>query len=198
MILEGILTTTSATGAIHIAPMGPNVDPSLKQLLLRPFRTSLSYHNLLVHREGVFHITDDVLLFARSAVGRLESIPSHFPPAKVKGFVLSDSCRYFEFRVTSIDDREERVRIDAEVVHTKTLRDFFGFNRAKHAVLEAAILATRTEFLPHQEIQEEYRRLATLVEKTGGAREREAFEFLRAYLHEVIQQRSPELLEGER
>ena len=34
-------------------------------------------------------------------------------------------------------------------------REFFGFNRAKHAVLEAAILATRVELLPADEILSE-------------------------------------------
>jgi uncharacterized protein len=198
MILEGIITTTSSTGAIHIAPMGPDVEPSFERLLFRPYRTSQSYQNLLKHGEGVLHVTDDVLLLAQAAVGRVESFPEHIPAARVKGFVLTDSCRYFEFRVRSIDDREDRVRIDAEVVHSKTLRDFFGFNRAKHAVVEAAILATRTEFLPLSGILEDYGKLATLVEKTGGPKEKEAFRFLRTYLDEVMQRRSPELLEGER
>jgi hypothetical protein len=59
------------------------------------------------------------------------------------------------------------------------LRDFFGFNRAKHAVVEAAILATRTQILPAAEIEAEYRRLAVLVDKTGGEQEHTAFAFLR-------------------
>jgi len=82
------------------------------------------------------------------------------------------------------DDSGERSRLEAEVVHAGRLRDFFGFNRAKHAVLEAAILATRTALLPLAEIEAEYRKLAVLVEKTGGPAEREAFGFLRAYLQE--------------
>jgi hypothetical protein len=96
--------------------------------------------------------------------------------------VLRDTCRYFEFRVATIDDSQERVRIEAEVLHAGRLRDFFGFNRAKHAVVEAAILATRTAFLPADEIAAEYRRLAALVDKTGGAQEKAAFELLQAHV----------------
>ena len=48
----------------------------------------------------------------------------------------------------SIDASGERVNIEAEVVHIGRTRDFFGFNRAKHAVVEAAILATRLHLLP--------------------------------------------------
>src|SRR5581483_12467237 len=98
----------------------------------------------------------------------------------VRGWVLRDACRWYEFRVRDVDSSEERVRIEAEVVHVGRGRDFFGFNRAKHAVLEAAILATRTAFLPPDEIAAEYRRLAVAVEKTGGPAEHEAFALLQA------------------
>jgi len=80
------------------------------------------------------------------------------------------------------DDRDERVRIEAEVVHTGRLRDFFGFNRAKHAVIEAAILATRTAFLPLDEIDAEFRKLAVIIDKTGGEQEHCAFTLLSQHL----------------
>src|SRR3954467_15219985 len=130
MILEGIVTTVSPEGRINIAPMGPRVDAGLERFLLRPFPTSQTYRNLKAHGEGVLHITDDVLLLARSALGPVEA--PVFPAAKVRGFVLRDACLYYEFRVCTLDDREERTRIEAEVVHEGRLRDFFGFNRAKH------------------------------------------------------------------
>jgi hypothetical protein len=185
MILEGIVTTVSAAGALNIAPMGPRVDEAMECLLLRPFRTSQTYANLKEHGEGVLHVIDDVLLLARAAVGPVEPPPALFPAAKVRGFVIQDACRYYEFRVRALDEREERVRIDAEVVYRGRLRDFFGFNRAKHAVVEAAILATRTALLPLDEIEAEYRKLAVLVEKTGGDQERQAFAFLRATISQA-------------
>jgi len=178
MILEGIVTTLSPEGAVHIAPMGPHVDAGMEHFLLRPFPTSQTYQNLVKHGEGVLHVTDDVLLLARAALGPVEPPPPVFSAAKVKGFVLKDACRYCEFRVRSIDDREERVRIEADVVHSARLRDFFGFNRAKHAVVEAAILATRTAFLPLDQIEAEFKKLAVIVAKTGGQQEKDAFDFL--------------------
>lgn len=182
MILEGIVTTLSPTGEVNIAPMGPRVDADMRTFLLRPFHTSQTYRNLRHHGEGVFHVTDDVLLLARAAVGQLIEIPPLFPARAVRGWVLQDACRAYEFRVVNIDDHDERVSIEVEVVHHGTLREFFGFNRAKHAVVEAAILATRTAFLPMKDIEAEYRQLATIVQKTGGAQEKEAFKFLQAYV----------------
>jgi hypothetical protein len=186
MILEGIVTTTGAGGAVNIAPMGPRVEPGpLTTFLLRPFRTAQTYRNLKQHGEGVLHVTDDVLLLARAALGPVEPPPPLRPARQVRGFVLADACRAYEFRVTAWDESGERVGITAEVVHAETLRDFFGFNRAKHAVVEAAILATRTAFLPLADIEAEYRKLAVLVDKTGGDQERAAFAFLQAHLKQA-------------
>jgi uncharacterized protein len=184
MILEGVVTTVSPSGAVNVKPMGPAVEPGMTRFALRPFRTSQTYRNLVLHGEGVLHVTDDVLLLAKASVNRLETPPPLRAAERVAGWVLCDACRYYEFRVVSRDDSGERSRLEAEVVHVGRLRDFFGFNRAKHAVLEAAILATRTALLPINDIEVEYRKLAVLVEKTGGAAEREAFAFLQAYLEE--------------
>ena len=186
MILEGVVTTVAADGAVNVAPMGPHVEgETFDRFLLKPFRTAQTYRNLKAHGEGVLHVTDDVLLLARAAVGALEPPPPLFPAERVRGWVLRDACRWFEFRVTRCDDAAERVTLEAEVVHAGRLRDFFGFNRAKHAVVEAAILATRTAFLPLDEIEAEYRKLEVLVNKTGGEAERQAFAFLRAHLDRV-------------
>jgi hypothetical protein len=130
-------------------------------------------------------VTDDVLLLARAALGALDPPPELRPAGQVRGWVLADACRYYEFRVVSLDERDERVRFEMEVVHAGRLRDFFGFNRAKHAVLEAAILATRTAFLPVDEIESEYRKLAAVVEKTGGPQERVAFAFLQQRIRQA-------------
>jgi hypothetical protein len=190
MILEGIVTTISAAGEVNIAPMGPRVeiDPAtleLTRFALRPFRTAQTFANLMFHGEGVLHVTDDVLLLARSALGRLDPLPPLVPATHVRGWVLADACRFYEFRLVARDDRGERACFEAEVLHSGRLRDFFGFNRAKHAVVEAAILATRTAFLPLDEIEAEYRKLRVLVDKTGGPEEQEAFALIEEHLRKV-------------
>jgi hypothetical protein len=183
LILEGVVTTLDETGGAHVAPMGPVVESAeFSRFLLRPYHTSQTYQNLRRHGEGVLHVSDDVLLLARAAIGEVDPSPEVFPAERVRGHVLWRACRWYEFRVTSIDESQERVRMEAEIVHTGRLRDFFGFNRAKHAVLEASILATRTAFLPSEQIAAEYTRLAVLVEKTGGPDERAAFALLREYV----------------
>lgn len=188
MILEGIVTTLDELGTLNVAPMGPKVDPEMRRFVLRPFQTSTTYRNLKTSREGVLHVTDDVLLIARAAIGRPVEPPTR-PADVVRGRILSDACRYYEFRVIDLDDRDQRTAITVEVVAQGRQRDFFGLNRGKHAVVEAAILATRTSLLPLEEILADLRRLAPLVEKTGGADERAAFALLSEYINDVARRR---------
>ena len=94
----------------------------------------------------------------------------------------------YEFRVAELDDRDDRTRIVVETVAQGRHRDFFGFNRAKHAVIEAAILATRTAWLPLREILLEFRKLEVLVNKTGGPAESAAFTLLYEFLREAAAQ----------
>lgn len=183
LILEGIVTTLNDDGSANISPMGGIVDRPISRLTLRPFQSSRTFQNLRRQREGVLHVTDDVELLARAAVNRLA--PPPVMAAKiVSGVVLADACRWYEFRVQDLDERQERVTMECSVVHTGHLRDFFGFNRAKHAVVEAAILATRIGILPPEEIQAEFDRLRTLIKKTAGDQETSAFEFLEDYVRE--------------
>jgi hypothetical protein len=193
VILEGLVTTLTPDGQLHLAPMGATLfaedlgptgrpDGSLRRFLLRPFQTAQTYRNLVAHREGVFHLSDDVLLLAQSAIGAVEPFPPVRPASHILGYVLEDACRYYEFRVVRLDNRQERAVLEAEVLASGRGREFLGFNRARHAVLEAAILATRVHLLPREQIVEEFRRLAPLVEKTGGPRELAAFRLLHDFL----------------
>ncbi|MEX0585799.1 MAG: DUF447 domain-containing protein, partial [Pirellulales bacterium] len=169
---------------MNIAPMGPIVTPAMDRLRLRPFRTSTTFQNLRRTGQGVFHVTDDVEMIARAAIGELAeppplvSLSEMTPRPPVDGLVIAGACRWYAFRVAAIDASGERVEIDAEVVAAGRLRDFFGFNRAKHAVVEAAILATRVGIVPEEQIRSDMRRLAVLVQKTASDAERRAFELL--------------------
>lgn len=182
MILEGIVTTLNQDGSVHIAAMGPEVEEEGQSIVLKPFQTSQTFRNLERHPEGVVHASDDVLLLAQAAIGKIDPMPAIEPARRVRGFYLSGCCRYWEFQVVSSDRSLPRARLETQVVHCGRVRDFFGFNRAKHAVVEAAILATRLHLIPLLEISQEFDRLEVLVQKTGGIAERQAFDLLRRHL----------------
>jgi hypothetical protein len=182
MILEGLVTTRNPDGSPHLAPMGPRVNADFTRFLLRPFPGSTTCRNLLAHPEGVLHVTDDAHLIARAALGAADPLPPLRPAERIGGFVLADCCQHYEFVVKSVDASGERVHVEAEVVHAARHRDFWGFNRAKHAVIEAAILATRLHLLPRDEVAAEFQKLRVIVDKTGGPAELEAMAFLEAHL----------------
>lgn len=178
MIVEGLMTTTSADGELNVAPMGPIVHGDFSALTLRPWAGSTTYNNLLATRQGVFHVVDHVTLIAEAAIRQLTTLPETFPAAVVEGAVLDDCCRWFEFRVTTMDTSEDRAVLEAETVHTGVRRPFRGFNRARHAVIEAAILATRVHLQSPGDIETQLQFLKNAVDRTGGPGEVAAFDML--------------------
>ena len=183
-ILEGIVTTVNDDGTTNISPMGPMVNETMTHLVLRPFQTSTTYQNLKRVGAGVLHITDDVELLASAAIGRVRA-PVH-DETDPRHRILRDACRWYAFQVMELNDERERTTIRCEVVDQGRQRDFFGFNRAMHAVVEAAILATRVGIVDDDRIRREMRRLQILVEKTGGGAEQRAFNRLVRYLADKI------------
>jgi hypothetical protein len=178
VIVESIVTSMDAEGTINFAPMG--VEWGDDRIVLKPFLETTTFRNLSATRTAVVNLTDDAMLFAQGAV----SSPQFpwFPAVAVPGAVLEAACSWRELEVIELDATPPRSRMAARVVHRGVRREFIGFNRARHAVLEAAILATRTHLLPAEQIRDEYARLQVIVDKTAGPREREAMAFLTEYV----------------
>jgi hypothetical protein len=178
MILETIVTTLDSNESVNFAPMG--VEWGDDVIVLKPFLETTTFRNISGTRAAVVNLTDDAMLFAQGAISRPQ-LP-WVPASIVKGAVLEAACSWRELEVLTVDATPPRSKIEARVVHRGVRREFMGFNRAKHAVLEAAILATRTHLLPAEQIREEYARLQVLVDKTAGPREREAMALLTQYV----------------
>jgi hypothetical protein len=178
VIIESIVTTMDPSGAVNFAPMG--VEWGEEHIVLKPFLETTTYRNVTATRVAVVNLTDDVMLFAQGAI----SSPQFpwTPATVVRGAVLEAACSWRELEVTSVDSTPPRSRIEARVRHSGVRREFIGFNRARHAVLEAAILATRTHLLPAEQIRDEYSRLQVIVDKTAGPREQEAMTMLTDYV----------------
>jgi hypothetical protein len=178
VIVETIVTTMDPEGAINFAPMG--VEWGEETIVLKPFLETTTFRNVSATGTAVVNLTDDAMLFAQGAISspQFRSLPA----SVIRGAVLEAACSWRELEVVKIDASPPRSRIDARVVHRGVRREFIGFNRARHAILEAAILATRTHLLPAEQIREEYARLQIIVDKTAGPRESEAMALLTQYV----------------
>ena len=182
MIVETVTTTVNADGTVNCAAMG--VEWGDEAIVIKPYRATRTLRNLQRHRAAVVNLTDDILLFTHAALG--DPHPPTRPATVVDGVVLADACSWREVAVDAIDATGPRARVTTRVVARGTGREFIGFNRACHAVLEASILASRVRRLPAEEICAELGRLAVLVDKTAGPRERAAMDFVRAHVRAAI------------
>jgi hypothetical protein len=184
MILETVVTTLDEDGTANFAAMG--VIWGEERLIIRPYVNTRTFRNLVRTREAVVNVTDDVLVFAKSALAR-EQFPGR-PAARVHGVILADACHWREVSVERVSAPQPapadggRADVEVRVLAGATGRPFAGLCRAKHAVVEASILASRARRLPHDEILHELDRLDPLVDKTGGPVEREAMAFIRAHV----------------
>jgi len=185
MIIETIVTTTDAGGVVNIAPMGVEWTGGDEPPVLKPFLETTTYRNVSATGVAVVNLIDDVRVFARAAI----SNPTYpvVPAIVVRGVALAAACSWRELRVTSIDSTPPRSRIETEVVHREFRREFVGFNRARHAVLEAAIYATRVHMLARDFLEAELVRLQVIVDKTAGPDEQTAMALLADYIRSAPQ-----------
>jgi len=182
MIVETVTTTINPDGSVNCAAMG--VEWGDETIVIKPYRATRTLRNLQDRGAAVVNVTDDILLFARAALE--DPHPPTRPAAAVEGAVLADACSWREVAVDAIDASGPRARVTARVVGRGAGREFVGFNRACHAVLEASILASRVKRLPADELRADLARLAVLVDKTAGPRERAAWDCVLAHVRAAV------------
>ena len=182
MIVETVTTTINPDGTVNCAAMG--VEWGDDAIAILPYRSTRTLRNLQDRGAAVVNLTDDILLFTRAALE--DPHPPTRPAAVVEGAVLADASSWREVTVDSIDVAGPRARVATRVVGRGTGREFVGFSRASHAVLEASILASRARMLPAEDIRAELRRLQVLVDKTAGPREREAMAYVTRHVRTVL------------
>src|SRR5919198_107604 len=177
-IVETVTTTINPDGTVNCAAMG--VEWGEEIIVIKPYRGTRTLRNLRATGAAGVNLPDDILLFTQAALG--DPHPPTRPTATIDGAVLADACSWREVTVDAIDETGPRARVTTRVVGGGVAREFLGFNRASHAVLEASIIASRARWLPAGEIRGELERLQVLVDKTAGPREREAMELVRRHV----------------
>jgi uncharacterized protein len=180
-LIETVVTTTGADGVVNCAAMG--VRWGEDELVFWPFDATRTLRNLRVHGEAVVHLTDDVLLFVQAALDRPR--PAMRPASAIAGWVIEQASSWREVVVTEIATEAARSRVRARVVASGTgTQPPLGLCRARHAAVEASILASRLRWLGAEHVSAELDRLQELVDKTAGARERAAMDYVRRYVAE--------------
>ena len=183
-LIETVVTTTGSDGVVNCAAMG--VRWGEEELVFWPFDATRTLRNLRGHGEAVVHLTDDVLLFVEAALGHPR--PAMHPATVIDGSVIGDANAWREVIVTEITataDDTPRSEVRARVVASGTgARQPLGLCRARHAAVEASILASRLKWLGAEHVRAELTRLQELVDKTAGPRERAAMDYVRRHVAE--------------
>ncbi len=183
MIVETVTTTINPDGTVNCAAMG--VEWGDDAIVIKPYRATRTLRNLERSGAAVVHLTDDILLFCEAALD--DPHPPTRPASSVEGAVLDG--RLLVARGRGRVDRRGRPagagRRRASSAAGPGASSSASTARAG-AVLEASIVASRARRLPAAEIRADLARLAVVVDKTAGPRERAAMDLVLAHVRAAL------------
>ncbi|WP_395665452.1 DUF447 domain-containing protein [Methylocella sp.] len=174
MIREAVVTSLDGAGRPHLAPLGLTGDAG--RWIIAPFRPSTTLDNLRAVPFAVASYVDDARIFAGLVTGRRDWPLAPTEPGRPPR--LAAALSHATLAVEHVEDHAERPRFLCRVESLVAHRPFEGMNRARAAVLEAAVLITRLRLLPREKIEREMDHLSIAIEKTAGPEEREAWSWL--------------------
>jgi hypothetical protein len=167
-----IFTTISPDGVPNAAPIGLHRKDS--RLFARIYN-SKTIENILSKPVAAANIVDDPVLFVQSSLSDIElerfKLVDGFPVLdKTMGWILFECrCKKGE-NISVVELTPAKGKIYA--------RKIKPVNRGFNAVIEASIHATRYVILKEQKYLDRIEYYNTIVQKCGGAREKEAMRLL--------------------
>lgn len=176
VIYETVVTTVSADGVPHVAPMGVRYQDA--RVVLMPFKPSATHDNIVATGHAVLNLLTDTRVFAGCVTGRKQ-----WPlvaAQKIPGQRLANALSHVELALAERRDDVQRPVLLMARVHEVVHAPFIGFNRAQAAVIEGAVLVSRLHMLPPEKVDTEMAYLQIAIDKTAGAEEHEAWGWLRA------------------
>ncbi|MGE3772837.1 MAG: DUF447 domain-containing protein [Gammaproteobacteria bacterium] len=173
-IREAVVATPNEDGSAHLTPLGFRQRGEL--VLLAPFHPSRTLENLRARGRAVLNFTDDVQVIAGCLTGRREWPTVASEVVAVPR--LAAALAHWELEVVAVHDDAARPVFDCRIVAEGNHRAFTGFNRAQAAVVEAAVMVSRLDWLSSAEVVAALRGLRVAVDKTAGERERRAWQWL--------------------
>ena len=174
-VRETLVTTKNRDQSIKVSPLGVYIDNKI--LKLKPFKPSKSLENIIRNGSGVINYVDDVRIFASCITNR--KIQINFEKvSKIDCSRIKNAISHTEFIVKDILDHNERPTIVCNPINEETHKMFYGFNRAKSAIIELCILVSRLGIIEDNKIKNEIEYLKIAIEKTAGQNEYEAWYWL--------------------
>jgi len=173
-IFEAVVSTQSAQGVAHVAPMGVRYIGG--QVLLMPFRPSTTHDNILATGNAVLNRVVDGRVFAGCVTGRRQW--PLLAAERIAGQRLAAALSHVELQLLRHDGHAQRPTLWLAPLHEVQHAPFLGLNRAQAAVLEGAVLVSRLHLLPADKVASEMAYLQIAIDKTAGPAEHEAWGWL--------------------
>jgi hypothetical protein len=173
-IVETIVTTMTADGLVHVAPLGLIAESD--RWIIAPFSPSRTLDNLREVPFACASHTSDVRVFAGCITGRKE-----WPTVgatTIRAARLAHCVSHWELAVERVVEDVQRPRFVCRVAHAGSHAPWTGHNRAQAAVIECAVLASRLHMLPLEKVEAELKYLEIAIAKTAGPEEQEAWGWL--------------------
>ena len=150
-IVETIVSTFDKNRNPTAAPIGVSmVDEN--HITLSIFKTTKTYKNLEEKKCGAANITSDPIVFHRTVFKDVNSegkLPKEWftQASKVDAPYLRNADAFIEFRVIKLTESSEKVKVLCRVHKIRIIRKNLiqVYHRAKSAVIESIIHATRIE-----------------------------------------------------
>jgi uncharacterized protein len=180
MIIEAIVSTLDESGAPNFAPMGVTIDEDEAFITVHPYRKTRTCRNLVTSGYGVVNFSDDALAYVQC--GLYHAVLPNFPASTIPGVVYRETCSWQEMALASQGGSGERAKLQFRMLHKGRHKEFLGFCRARNAVIEATILATRLDFYDPDIVNQQLMRYGEIIEKTGGASEKQAFQLVQDFV----------------
>ena len=178
-IFETVITTCSAAGVVHVAPMGLRYLGG--EVLIQPFRPSTTLDNILATGKAVLNTLTEARVYAGCITGRQRQWPTvDVGDGRVR---LACALGHEALTLAREDGDPQRPRLWLTRGATQQHMPFPGMNRAQAAVLEGAVLVSRLHMLPADKVDAEMRYLQIAIDKTAADAEREAW----AWLQDAVQ-----------
>ena len=179
-VRETIVTSKNADETIKASPLGVYIEDKI--IKLKPFKPSVSLENILRNKSGVINYIDDVKIFA-SCITKRDINIEFVKVNKVSCSRIKNAISHTEFIVERVEEDNKRPTIICSPVNEETHKIFYGFNRAKSAVIELCILTSRLGIIDNKKIEDEIKYLEIAIKKTAGKNELEAWEWLLEYIN---------------
>lgn len=182
--INEMIVTTYQGWSPNAAPMG--IIRKGDDLLVRLFKGSTTYSNVMAERMLVANLVYDPVLFVRTTFGDIDDSEFDVFTHDERHFsVLKDAVCWAVFECTDVKETSEALVAKLKPLHARMNQQVFkSVNRGFNLLIESCVHATRYELTKDEKYMRLIKAYSCTVNKCGGRGEKQAMKLLLDHLGE--------------